>query len=52
MKCFPKKRTYTPTPDDFILYQTHCSCGEIISGWSPKETDNNYNKHIEELKKQ
>ena len=33
-------------PDDFFLYIIDCSCGKECGGWTPKEAEEIFEKHI------
>ena len=45
-----KKRYKEWVDTDTIGYATVCNCGEIITGWSPQEADENWEKHECQIK--
>jgi len=40
----------TMHPGDCYLYENDCTCGKTFGGWTPDEADNNFAKHIYDVK--
>lgn len=38
-------RTKTHRQDDCTEYEIQCSCGKTIGGWTPTQTEKEYEKH-------
>ena len=37
---------YSMQPGDCILYENDCTCGKKFGGWTEKEADDNFSKHL------
>lgn len=35
---------------DCLLYNIECSCGKVFSEWIPKDVEEKFKKHLEEVK--
>lgn len=41
---------YSMHSGDCYLYENDCTCGKSFGGWTEKEADENFEKHIKEIK--